>query len=133
MNKGFRNWARPRHKVFIGEPQVINTTSGNTFLHGLGHIPGGLQVRLVCVTANNGYVVGDEIPIESVMANDGNNDDGGTYRVVRINHLTVLAWIGSGIYSFFPANLAPVLANIATFTASQWKLLVRCFDVERLP
>lgn len=132
MNKGFRSWARPRNRVFVGEPQTINTTSGNTFRHAFGHVPGIVEVRLVCTTANNGYLVGEEIPFESVMANDGNNDDGGPYRLIRINHLNVLVWHGAGTYAFFPANLAPVLANIAAFNSAQWKILVRCRDIERL-
>ena len=67
-----------------------------------------MVVTLQCITANNAYVVGDEIPIESVWANDGNNDDGGPYRIIRINALNILVWLGAGIYSFFAANTAPI-------------------------
>lgn len=131
MNFGFRNWARPRHKVYVSDPATIDTTNGNTFKHGFGRVPGNVQVRLRCITANNGYAVGEEIPIESVMANDGNNDDGGPYRILRYNDQTVLVWIGSGTYAFFPDNAAPVTANIVAWTASQWKIVVRCDDIER--
>lgn len=131
MNQGFRGWARPRHKVFVSEPVTINTTSGNTFLHGFGRVPGDVVVRLRCATANNGYVAGDEIPLESVWRQGGTPDDGAAYRTVRINGSSILAWLGSGNYAFFAATAAPITANVVNITLSQWRFVVRCADIER--
>lgn len=133
MNKGFRGFPRPRNRVFVGIPQTINVAVGNYFYHGLGHVPGEVHPRFVCAVANNGYVMGQEIPFEAVFANDGNNDDGGPYRVMRYDHESVLLWLGSTTtYAFFPGNATPILGNIVAFTLAQWKVTCRCRDIERL-
>jgi hypothetical protein len=132
MNRGFRGWARPRHKVFVGAPQTIDTTNGNTFAHGFGRVPGEVAVRLVCTAANNGYLVGEEIPIESLWANDGNNDDGAPYRVLRYNAQNIFVKLSTGTLAFFNPSAAVTSANAVSITLTQWKVLVRCADIERL-
>lgn len=121
-----------RIKRFESDLTVINTTVGNTFYHEFDRVPAVVEVRLVCVTANNGYRVGEEIPIESVWSNDGNNDDGGPYRTLRFNRETVLVWLGSGTYSFFAATTAPITANVVNITLTQWRIKVLCLDARPL-
>jgi len=131
MNNGFRAWARPRHKVFVGEPQTIDTTNGNTFKHGFGRVPGAVVVRLVCITANNGYAVGDEIPIDVVWFNSADNNDGAPFYVLRIRATDVFVKLTASTLSFFDPTLAVSNATFVTITLSQWKLNVRCSDIER--
>lgn len=127
MNPGFRGWARPRHKVFVGEPQTIDTTNGNTFKHGFGRVPGGVEITFVCVTANNGYTKGQEIPFTAVYRVAGANTDGRPFVVWLKDSDKVKVWVASANTDFQDASF-----NTVTFTASQWKVVVRCFDIERM-
>ena len=132
MNKGIRSWARPRNKVYVSEPQTIDTTNGNTFRHGFGHVPGDVVVRLVCITANNNYLVGDEIPIAVLWFNSADNNDGAPFYVQRFRHTDVFVKLSASTLSFFDPTLAVNNATFVTINLAQWKLIVRCRDIERL-
>ncbi len=123
MNKGFRAWARPRHKVYVSAPTPIDTTNGNTFRHGFGRVPGNVVVTLLCVTANNGYLVGDEMPLHALFRTAGSNT---LYWIQRNTATVVHVAIPAANVQFLGTS-----AGIQTFTASQWRLIVRCADIER--
>lgn len=127
MNNGFRAWARPRHKVFVGEPQTIDTTNGNKFYHGFGRVPAVVVAKLICVTANNGYAVGDEMPLHILFRFAGGDADGVPYWHERHTLRYIDVWISSSNIRFQDATIG----SGVTFTASQWKLSVRCADIER--
>ncbi len=127
MNKGFRGWARPRHKVYVSAPTAIDTTNGNTFRHGFGRVPGLVSVKLLCVTANNGYLAGEEVPIDLVYFTAAGNRDGAPRWGIRhgVDAIRV---------QFQAASVEIVTSAGAiggTFTFTEWRLVVRCADIER--
>ena len=128
MNNGFRSWARPRHKVFVGDPQTIDTTNGNTFRHGFGRRPGNVVATLLCVTSNNGYVAGEEIPISLIVRNTSTADDGAPRWSLHWDASKVVARIASASTAIIPSSGAAA----GTFTSTEWKMVVRCSDIERL-
>lgn len=120
-------WPRRRNVRFVGAPQAIDTTNGNTFWHGYGRVPGEVVVRFVCVTANNGYVPGDEIPETAIYRAAGSNTDGRPFCVWRVNKETVKVYVSSASVDFQDSAFTTV-----TFTPSQWNVVVRCSDIEEL-
>jgi len=112
----------------VGDPQTIDTTNGNTFLHGLGHHPGLVVVVLRCVTANNGYVAGEDIPIHMIVRNTATADDGAPRWSWRANHLRVIVQINSANAAIIPSSGGAA----GVFTSTQWKMIVRCRDLERI-
>jgi hypothetical protein len=53
----------PFNKEFISSQQVMATAAGITLPHGLGVDPKIVEVHLVCITASDGYEVGDKVAI----------------------------------------------------------------------
>lgn len=126
MNPGFRGWARPRHKTFVGEPQTIDTSNGNTFYHGFGRVPGCVVVTLVCVTANNGFAVGEKMPFQILYRFANGDADGLPYWFERHTDQYVFVKLSSSDIRMQTDSLGSGVA----FTASEWKVEVRCEDIE---
>src|SRR5262245_37550871 len=128
MNPGFRNWPRNRHKVFVGEPQTIDSTNGNTFRHGFGRVPGNVQVRLLVTAATaNGYSKGEEVPIDLIIRNATSDTDGCPRYTIRISVDRVLVLIVGTSVNIVDSSGAP-----AAVTLTNYKLVVRCDDIERV-
>ncbi len=127
MNPGFRGWARPRNRKFVGAPQTIDTTNGNTFRHGLGHKPGSVQVRLLVVTAANGYLAGEEVPVELLSKDVATDSNGSPRWSVRVTDLFVIVRINGTSIQITESD-----ATEAAVTLSNYKVVVRCDDIERL-
>lgn len=126
MNPGFRAWPRPRHKAFVGEPQVIDTTNGNTFYHGFGHKPGCVEVRLLVTTAANGYLLDEEVPI-ALLSKDVGTDSNGTPRYsVRVTQEAIIVRINGTSIQITESD-----GDEAAVTLTNYKVVVRCMDIER--
>ncbi len=123
MNKGFRSFPRPRNKKSVGVEQVIDTTNGNTFRHGFGRVPGNVVVMLRCITSNNGFAVGDEMPLHALFRTIGSNT---LYWFERHTPQVVQVFIPSTNVQFLDAA-----AGLQSFTAANWRLVFRCADIER--
>lgn len=125
MNPGFRGWARPRHKTFVGEPQTIDTSNGNTFYHGFGRKPGCVDVRLLVTTAANGYLVDEEVPI-ALLSKDVTTDSNGTPRYsVRVTNEVIIVRINGTSIQITESD-----ATEAAVTLTNYKVVVRCMDIE---
>lgn len=128
MNKGFRSWARPRHKVYVSEPVAINTSAGNKFYHGFGRVPRIVEPVLQCVTANNGFQKGDEMPLTILFRHAGGDSDGIPYWYERRTAQYIDVWISASDIRMQTTSLGSGVA----FVAAEWKLVMVCRDVERL-
>ena len=82
-----------------------------TVNHGLGRVPYFWNVRLRCKTANNGYSVGDEIFLGSMVDGDGARG--------------YVSWANSTYikYSIDNVNIQNTSADYAGTTASYWRLI----------
>lgn len=65
---------RQAETVFSSEVSYTDTNDGQlvSASHGLGGLPAGWRVTLVCKAAEQGYVVGDEVDAATVRTSDGN-------------------------------------------------------------
>lgn len=125
MNFGIRGWARPRNKRFVGVPQVIDSTNGNTFYHGFGRIPGNVVITLRVKTTANGYTAGHEIPIDA-LSRQGVSE--GTPRHAA-------SWSDTLVRVLIPSTniyITDATGALATPTLSNYLVVVRCDDIERL-
>lgn len=126
MNAGVLGFPSNHYRRFESEPQGIDTTSGNRFFHGFGRNPACCEIRLVCFTANNGYLVGQEMPLSIFLRSVGANQDGAAPCSIVLD--------GQGVYVFFiaAANVA-ILNNVGapsgSPTYSQWRLKVYALDL----
>ena len=71
---------KPSRWDFISTPSIWAATVPNVFAHGLGSIPTDFKAFAICTTAENGYSIGDVIPISSIM-----NYSGTTYTPVAVS------------------------------------------------
>jgi hypothetical protein len=79
--------------------------------HGLGRVPANWKVVLRCKTANNGWAVGDELPVGGVM--DG---DGARGYVSRANSTSLRFFVDS-------AAIQNSSADYVVPTSSHWKVV----------
>lgn len=89
-------------------------TYGNgitTVNHGLGRVPHFWHVRLRCKTANNGYSVGDEIFLGSMVDGDGSRG--------------YVSWANATYikYSIDDSNIQNTGADYVGTTTSYWRLI----------
>lgn len=61
MNEGFRDFSRARHLVWQSKPFTFAAGDSVTLRHNLGQVPTSARVMLVNVTAEDGYVPGDQV------------------------------------------------------------------------
>lgn len=120
----------PRDRIQRSESDllVIDTTNGNTFYHGFDRVPGRVDLRVVCITANNGWKVGDEMPIDRLWRDAGDENDGAANVLVRYRIDSIFVKFGTETISFFDPTLAVTNANKATWTRTQWRLKIICSD-----
>jgi hypothetical protein len=73
--EGLSNKPRVASEYVVGPHAMVSATV-QTYDLPAGRRWGAVQARLLCVTANNGYVVGEEIPLELVYYTNAINRDG---------------------------------------------------------
>jgi hypothetical protein len=107
-------------KSFTSANQAIPTAASQLFSvsHGLGSTPRLVRIVAVCLTANNGWAVGDETQVLF------NAVDNGTYQTMPWANATTVGWTsGSGISIINRTNY--YLLNIINNT--NWALKVYAF------
>ena len=124
MRPGNLGMAMERVKRFDSGPTPINTTAGNTFYHGFAKVPSQVAVRLVCALAANGYVIGEEIPLEQLIRVTAGNKDGGPRWVVRVTDQAVAVLVLSTSLEIIDSAGDPVAV-----TLTNYRLRVTCLDV----
>jgi len=60
---GSGNLINTFHGVFVSPAQTISAAGSFSLNHGLDQIPSVVQVYLICTTDNNGYLVGEKLPV----------------------------------------------------------------------
>ena len=98
---------------------VVNTNGATAWFvnHGLGVVPRFVFAELVCVVANNGYLVGDVVGARGVWNGSGYQYDGGIFKSP-----TQVGVVGCPGYSFFMWSKA---AGAAFSVGPGWKLRYR--------
>lgn len=100
---------------------ALNTTV--TFPHRLGRTPAWLQARLLCVTAEFGYVAGEELTIDSSTASQGSNPIASVY--VDATNVTVVAASSMTVAATpaVPDKAAPGTLRLLTPANWGWKVV----------
>lgn len=125
MNRGVFGYpVGSRIRTYESDPTTITAGTAQTFRHGFGRLPKSWSVWLRCAVANNGYVEGDEIPINLVVLNSGIGEDGQPRWSVRASTEEITVFIASS-----NIRIITTTASSVVFTASQWKLVVRADDL----
>lgn len=97
---------------------TITTASSFTLTHGLGKLPSNVQAWLVCVTASEGWSVGDYYgPIGAETFADGANNG----MAILMNTTQIKIKLG--------AQATPILSSAGArgLTYANWKLVVRAW------
>ena len=95
-----------------------SVSAATAFTHGLGLIPILVDYRLVCLTAEAGYAVGDLLDVGAIM---WNRADGTPVRFLpRVDATAItIAFNGSG-----PALIPNTGGAINTCTPANWALVI---------
>lgn len=110
----------PFTKEAVSGPQDYVTAGLITFAHGLGVKPKTIETRLVCVSGNLGWVVGDEVYIHNTISDGGGvNSAFGIYA----DATNIYIRIGSAVAQLCNKTTG---ANTALAAAS-WKIVIRGF------
>ncbi|AZE53488.1 Phage tail fiber protein [Pseudomonas synxantha] len=111
----------PITKEFGSAPQIISNGGLVALTHGLGAVPKIVTGELICVTAENGWAVGD---IQHISLSPDNDDAGVvTGFATRKDATSIYARCGtSGPYGVNINNGATAVP-----TAANWRLVLRAF------
>lgn len=123
MRRGNFTLPQERIKRYESDLITVDSTNGNVFYHGFGYVPAIVEVRFVCVTAANGYTVGQEIPENRIIRRGTGDSDGVARSAITISDqaITVLC----------PSTDRGILDSTGTsaaVTITNFKLKVRCLD-----
>lgn len=109
----------PFLKEFESEPLTFSAGSLISVEHDLGIKPKLYTASMVCVTAQHGYSVGQEVALTNYYSyNDGRF---GTTVFVDDTHIKVKFAITG------PVVLNPINAEASLITTSNWKLILRAW------
>ncbi len=111
------NWGIVQSSVYDSQNTDI-TSLNQTFTHGLNAVPKQVDVSLVCKVANNGYSVGDVLPITS-LPNNGTDFYNVSYNANEVN--IRLSSFSYNILSLSLGILVPVVLN------TNWSYRVRVY------
>lgn len=108
------------NRVQVKLSPVLTVPTPGTFveyLHDLTVLPTTYEARFVCVTANNGFAVGDSIPYISIT-----NNGGPTFQLnANIVKVTLLQNTSGGTRQFFDN----ATGAIATFVPAEWSVRIQ--------
>lgn len=135
VGSGVDNYLRPmtvaQAKALLGirsgytsANQTITAAGALTLAHGLGAKPTLVSASLVCVIAELGYAVGDEVMINSAL-----NDDGSNRRGLSLvpDATTISVRYGSGASSVVLTIIRADTGDRAPITSANWRLVVRAW------
>lgn len=124
MNAGATapSWATlPFTKSFESAQQTITSAGALTIAHSLGASPKLVVAALQCVTAENGYAIGEEVTME-IGKHDGSPARGLSVKVDATN-LTVRYASDSGCLEYIHGTTG----NNVALTNANWKLVLRAW------
>lgn len=111
-------WLEGRY-VFDSAPQTVTTSGTLSLSHGLASRPNKRSQSIVCVTAEAGYAIGDEITANNNQAIQGSL--GATMFVNDDANIKVRYGLNSNVYS----TLNNTNGQSTQLTNANWKLIVR--------
>lgn len=103
---------------YVSGPHDIVLNTEMQFDFPATHPIGTLEIRLLCLVSNNGYVAGREVPIAMVTRNTGTADDGQPRWSYQIEGATVWLYLNSTGIAIIPSNGGAA----GTFTSTEWQL-----------
>lgn len=113
----------PTARVYTAEDLTWPASCATlTLTHGLGAMPKAVELVLVCKTATNGFVVGDEVIMPlTQFAYDSNIWDSGSYtnvygHTVKMSKSEIILQSGTNTSRFFAAGSVILQANDASFS-----------------
>lgn len=92
-----------------------------TFTHGLGAIPAFVEACLVCVTADRGFGVGEQVQLTADMANDS---EGVT---ISRDATSVSVVVSNSALPLYVKRKDVTVGQLASLTLANWQLLVRAW------
>ncbi|AXS39273.1 hypothetical protein [Breoghania sp. L-A4] len=110
----------PREPDYESAELTITMLSVAVVSHGLGVKPKEVHVWLICKIAQNGYAVGEEVPIETTGGVEVTNN--GVSFTVSATSVDIIT--GS---IFYGKNKSSPVSNPASFAAANWRYIVRAW------
>ena len=109
-------------KAYPGTPRLLAYATQFTWTHGLGGVPKFVVYQAQCVTAENGYSVGDIVPL---ITNGGSN---GTNRAASLsaNATTIKMSASNGAFMVGQKAASPPGSQVS-LTAGKWNLIPIAF------
>jgi hypothetical protein len=117
------NAERQFSKGYTSPDQAIVAAGAVTLTHGLGATPKLAQGYLVCVTAEQGYSIGDVVPVAFNSNSSANTDGLGV--VARLTSTQILLRYGITTAVFIVLNATT--GAIVSITPANWTFRVRAF------
>ncbi len=100
--------------------QTITSAGALTLAHGLGVAPSSIQVFLICKTAEQGYSIGQKIPV--YFGNEINTSpDRGVAAVVDATNILVRFGSSANVFDY----LNFTTGNVVSLTNANWKAIFR--------
>lgn len=109
--------ARSLNQVYVSSPIAVSIGALHTFTHGLGVTPTVVSFIYVCISAERGWAVGDEIHFNSGMSNY--NED--TSPAVAVNSTQIKVYTGG---SAIARTIGMDGSSRAALTPAKWNLKV---------
>jgi hypothetical protein len=109
-------------KAYPGTPRLLAYATQFTWTHGLGGVPKFVIYQAQCVVAENGYAVGDTVPLAT---NGGSN---GTNRAASLSadSTTIKISASSGAFQVGSKAASPAASQVA-LSAGSWNLIPIAF------
>ncbi len=118
VTNGIFWWRGARH--YDSGQQTITSAGALTLAHGLGVQPHVIMPWLHCVTSEQNFSVGDELPIWAMAENGATQ---GAALVTDATNVNVHYGSSPGVFTI----LNKTTGNSASITNTNWKLLVRAW------
>lgn len=106
-------------KAFQSTPQTITPGTPVSLAHGLGLVPKIIRATLVCVTAELGYSIGDEVSA-NMTADNYTSSFGMGLKADATNIGYIVATAGFGVVNFSTGA-------VQVITAANWTLVFRAY------
>jgi len=107
-------------RSYTSPPQTITSGGTLTLAHGLGAVPTYVQLRLVCVNAENGYNPGDEVVMNNATIPSGNQ---GVALIPDVTNLNVVYASGGSVFM----AVDKVTGAVANLTNANWRAVFRAW------
>lgn len=109
----------PFSQAFTSTNQTVTTAGQLVLAHGFGVVPELVQMRLECLTAEDGYSIGDFVIVDSMH----NTASQGASIVIDATNVTIR--MGSSAAAFTIAN--KTTGTFVGITNTRWELIVKAW------